>query len=213
MADKRLLAFVQEALRAGHNRTQIQTALTEAGWPPDQVSSALDSFAEVDFPLPVPRPEAQLSARDAALYLVMFGMLYVSAWQFGSLLFQFINLALPDPMLSDAAGMIGSQIRFSTASLLVAFPLYLFLTMRIQRTVDADPVQRTSGVRKWLTYLTLALAACIIAGDLVSLLYGLLSGELTTRFILKALVVGAVSGFIFGYYLRSLRADDEATSP
>lgn len=212
MADATLIAFVQESLRSGASRGDTEHALIEAGWSKAQVTSALGAYSTVDFPVPVPRPKAQLSARDAFMYLVMFGMLYVSAYNFGSLLFQFINLGFPDPLVSEYGEFAGALIRWSTSSLLVAFPVFLFVSIRISRSIKRDPTRRTSGVRKWLTYLTLFVAACIIVGDLISLLNGLLSGELTARFVLKALTVGLISGTVFGYYLWSMRVDDEALS-
>jgi hypothetical protein len=212
MADSRLVVFVQEALRAGRSRQDVEHALLEAGWSAEQVRSALAAWSEVDFPVPVPQPRSQVSARDAALYLVMFGMLYVSAWHFGNLLIQFINLALPDPLLAGTERLIGGNIRLSTAALIVAYPVFLFLAFRSERSLRDDPGQRSSGVRRWLTYLTLAVAACVIVGDLVALLYSLLSGELTLRFVLKSLVVGGIAGFAMAYYLWSLKVDDEALS-
>src|SRR5438132_4874360 len=42
---------------------------------------------------------------------------------------------------------------------------------------------------KWLIYLTLFVAALIIIGDLVSLIYNFLGGDVTIKFVLKALSV------------------------
>jgi hypothetical protein len=92
----------------------------------------------------------------------------------------------------------------------VAFPILLLLASRLAKEIVRDPTRRTSSVRRWLTYLTLLVAACILTGDLISLIYSLLSGELTVRFLLKVLVVAAIAGAVFGYYLWSLRADEEA---
>ena len=208
MADARLDSFVQEALRSGASREDTERVLVGAGWAKDQISSALAAYSVVDFSIPVPRPKSQLSARDGFLYLVMFGMLYVSAYNFGNLIIQFINLGFPDPVI-DQYQRIGSRIRWSTSAVLVAFPIFLFIASRITKSLEQDPAQRTSGVRKWLTYLTLALAACIVAGDLIFLLNSLLSGELTTRFVLKGLTVGLIAGAVFGYYLWSMRAAEE----
>lgn len=43
--------------------------------------TTLKDFVRADlvFPVPVPRPRQQVSAREAFLYLVMFSMLYVSS--------------------------------------------------------------------------------------------------------------------------------------
>lgn len=216
MSDTALTEFVDRALSSGASREETQRVLLEAGWAKDQVNDALSSFSEVEFVMPVPRPKARLSARDAFLYLVMFAMLYISAFQLGNLLFQVINLTLPDPLLQrpgisyDPAASARDAIRFATASLIVAFPVFLFTAHRIEKGVNLDPTRRSSGVRKWLTYLTLFIASCVIVGDLISLLYDFLSGELTMRVALKALTVGVIAGGILAYYLRLMRIDDEA---
>ena len=68
----------------------------------------------------------------------------------------------------------------------------------------ADPNKRHSRVRRWLTYTTLFLAASILVGDVISLIYSLLGGEITSRFLLKVLVVGFIAGTVFWYYLSTL---------
>jgi hypothetical protein len=209
MADVRLEKFVRDSLRSGASRAEIERVLREAGWSNDQVADALAAYSPVAFAIPVPRPRSQVSARDAFLYLVMFGMLYFSAFNFGNLIFQLIHLALPDAV-ADQYRRIAYQLRWSTSAVLVTFPIFLVIAGRIAREMKADPVRRTSSVRKWLTYLTLAVAACIVAGDLVYLINGLLSGELTLRFILKSLTVALIAGAGFGYYLWSMREDERA---
>ena len=207
MADPTLARFVEEALRSGMSRDAVQQALADAGWSKDHVAKALAAYAETDFPIPVPRPRATLSARDAFLYLVMFGMLYVSAYHLGALLTQFVNLGFPDPALDQYRRPMES-IRWSVSSIVVAFPVFLFTAWLIGKDLARDPTRRTSAVRKWLTYLTLAVAASIVAGDLIFLLNSLLAGELTTRFVLKALIVAGIAGTVFGYYLWLMRVDD-----
>lgn len=208
MAEAPLKDFVRSALQAGASREATRTALQRAGWPAEQIQDALGQYADLDFVVPVPRPRAQVSARDAFLYLVMFSMLYLSVYHLGNLLFQFINLLLPDVTQYDyREGQLGS-IRFSIATLLIAWPLFLWLATRIQRQVVQEPAQRLSAIRKWLTWLTLALAACVIAGDLIYLLFRLLSGELSLRFLLKVLVIGVLAGSGFGYYFWLMGQDD-----
>lgn len=209
MADTTLVLFVKEALHSGASRTETEAALVNAGWSKDQISNALDAFLSVDFVIPVPVPRVHLSARDTFMYLVMFGMLYLSTYNLGSLLYQFVNLAIPDPAFEQYGQIAGARIRFSTSALLVAFPVFLFVASRIGKQIQQEPVHRMSAVRKWLTYLTLAIASCIIVGDLIALLYSLLSGELTIRFILKTLIVGLISGAVFIFYLSEMRKDDQ----
>ena len=149
-------------------------------------------------------------ARDAFLYLLMFAVLYVSAFQLANLLFSLINLAFPNELNQFEGVRAASSIRWATASLIIAFPLFLWVARKLGRELRQDPNRRQSAVRRWLTYLTLLVAAGFIVGDLITLVYNLLSGELTVRFILKVLVVAAITGTIFGYYLGLARRDGEA---
>jgi hypothetical protein len=57
-------------------------------------------------------------------------------------------------------------------------------------------------------YLTVFIAAAILLGDVTTLVYNALGGELTTRFALKVLTIAAITGAILGYYLTDLRLED-----
>ena len=210
MADPRLTQFVESALRAGAPRADVEKALEDAKWSREQIAQGLAHYADVPFVVPVPRPRAQVSARDAFLYLLMFAMLYLSAYYLGDLLFEFINAAYPDATNPYEQTFIDQNIRWATATLIVSFPVFLFMAFRAARAIRNDPTHRNSAVRKWLTYLTLFIAAVVIVVDSIALVNNLLSGELTVRFVLKVLVVAAIAGATFGYYTWSIRADDEA---
>ncbi|WP_202841472.1 DUF5671 domain-containing protein [Luteimonas saliphila] len=208
-ATQELERFVRDALAAGASRQQVEAALTDAGWTPDQVRGALAAYAEVAFPVPVPRPRVQLSAREAFLYLLLFSTLYLSAWHLGSLLFDLINHAFPDAADPEyRVRSLGQSMRWSIATLAVAFPVFAFLARHIGMDLARHPVKRLSPVRRWLTYLTLFIAAGALIGDLIVLVYNVLGGEASVRFLLKVGVVGAIAGTIFGYYLVDLRREE-----
>jgi len=208
-----LLSFVRDALGRGLSRAEIENALLMAGWRPDQVRSALAAFAQVDeFPIPVPRPKLYLSAREAFMYLVLFTTLYLTTFNLGRLVFQFINIAFPDAAATvDFVESARQAIRFSVASLIIAFPIFMYLSLLIGRSIRRDPSKRASKVRKWLTYMTLFVAAGVIIGDLTALVYGFLGGELSLRFALKVVTVAVIAGGIFGYYLWDLRQEERET--
>jgi hypothetical protein len=211
-ATQDLQQFVRDALAKGVARPEIEVALVNAGWPAEQIRDAVNAYADIDFPLPVPRPRPYLSAREAFLYLLLFTTLYVAAWHLGSLLFELINRAFPDPTDSTyAVARIGDSIRWSTASVIIAFPMFLYVARHLLRDLARSPVKRLSAVRRWLTYLTMFIAAAVLIGDMITLVYNALGGELTVRFVLKVLVAAVIAGTIFGYYLHDLRRDERET--
>jgi hypothetical protein len=206
-----LTSFVKDALGRGVARVQLEEALRRAGWRSEQIHGALAAYADIDFPIPVPRPKPLLSAREAFLYLVLFSTLYVTAWNVGSLLFEMIDRAFPDPAVStNAFGAIyvREAIRWAVSSLIVAFPVFLSVSWFVAREIRRDPTKRASPVRRWLTYLTLFIAAGVLVGDVIALVYNVLGGELTTRFVLKVLSVGMIAGTTFWYYLSDLRPEE-----
>ena len=198
--------FVREALMRGQSRQAIEQALAAAGWTEAQTRDVLSAYADVDFPVPVPRPRASLSAREAFLYLVLFASLYYAAFHVGSLLFDLINFAFPDA--AAGRGYFDSSMRWSTASVIIAFPVFALLARHLARETERQPIKRLSPVRRWLTYLTMFLAAVALICDVTTLVYNLLGGELSMRFVLKVLVVGVIAGGVFGYYLWDLRREE-----
>ena len=201
--------FVREALARGASRPDIEAVLAQAGWPAEQTRGAMAVYADVAFPVPVPRPRPYLSAREAFLYLVLFVSLYLAAWHLGSLLFDLVNQAFPDA--SEAAwerGRRPSSIRWSMASVIIALPVFLFMARHLALELARSPAKRLSAVRRWLTYLTLFVAAGVLIGDMITLVYNLLGGELSTRFLLKVGIAAVIAGSIFGYYLTDLRREE-----
>jgi len=204
--------FVKAGLERGLPRGQLEEVLHEAGWPQNQVRRALGGFADVAFPIPVPRPAPYLSAREAFVYLVLFGTLYGSAISFGSLIFAFIHQAFPDPSLDPVAAMemAREEIRWAVSFLVAMFPVFAFVFWTNDRAVRKDPGRRLSRVRQSLTYLSLFVGAATLIGVVTSIVYNLLGGELTVRFTLKVLTVATITGSLFGYFLRDVRREEVA---
>jgi hypothetical protein len=189
--NQELAGFLKEGLERGLARSELEEILLETGWPPDQVQGALATYADVAFPIPVPRPKPYLSAREAFIYLVLFSALNMSAFSLGGLLFQLVDRAFPDPAMDPTFALEASR-------------------EAIRRALAADPTRRLSEVRRWLTYLTLFVAASILVGDVATVVYNILSGEITTRFLLKVLIVGGIAGAVFGYLSGDLRNEEVA---
>lgn len=206
-----LIDFVKLGLERGIPKQQLDEVLRQAGWDREQVGGAMQQFADVEFAIPVPRPVASTSAREAFMYLVMFVTLYLSAYHLGSLVFELINRAFPDVSTNPHAELISmSSLRWSIASVVVTFPVFVYVARLINAELRADVTRRASNVRRGLTYLTLFIASAVLIGDLTTLLYNLLEGELAIRFVLKVVTAGLIAGTGFVYYLRELRNDEQA---
>jgi hypothetical protein len=151
------------------------------------------------------KPEKPKSSpKDVFMHLLMIGMLYVGAFSFVSLWFDYINFLFPDALNYYYQGILDG-ILFATATLVVVFPVYLLLSRLLEKEMAADPEKRELRARKWLVYLTLFIAAIAIIVDVVRLIYDFLSGALTTPFFLKIFVVLLVAAAVFGYYLWDVR--------
>lgn len=145
--------------------------------------------------------------RDLFLHLLAMITLYWSAISFTTLLWQFINRSFPDSV-AYYAGDYGFQvIRFSVSALIIVFPIFIGVSWYLNQIYRKGVKARESRIRKWLIYLTLFVASLIIIGDSIGIINTFLSGEITARFILKALSVIIVAGVIFGYYLDDVRRD------
>jgi hypothetical protein len=206
-----LVGFVKEGLARGVARDEISGVLIKAGWPTDQVGRAMAMYAETPFAIPVPRPNTTASMRDALLHVLMFFTLLVSCWNFGSLVFEFIDRAFPDPAMRNAYayGSTLEAIRWDLSSLIVAFPLFLVLSWRVSLGIRRDPTKRASKTRRSLTYIMVFVGALTLIGDVITLVYNFLGGELSTRFLLKVLTVALIAGTVTAYYLADLRSEDK----
>ncbi len=152
--------------------------------------------------------------RDIFLHLLAIIALYVSAGSFIALIFQYINILHPDPLaIGGADGMYYSAylqsaystIRWSLSTLIFVFPTYVLTSWYLNKTYKQSPEHKNLWIRKWLVYFTLFVAAIVIIGDLVTLVYNLLGGEFTTRFLLKITTILFVGGGVFYYYFWDLR--------
>ena len=143
------------------------------------------------------------SAKDFFLNLGAIISLFTIAGYLVNLLFTVINKAYP---LTTGYNYYGSSsISWPVATLIIFFPIYILLMWLLEQGYSVEPERRNTGVRKWLTYLTLFLAGLSIAGDLVTVIYYFIDGQdITTGFILKVLSVLVVALTIFFYYISDV---------
>lgn len=214
METNTLAGYVEGRVRAGLSRREIREELLAVGWSEEEADAAYrDGLVALGIPLPGEGKRPALARKAATVDVVVnffsFILLGIVATALVTLYFQVINRGFPDPLAAmNASGewAAASAIRYAIASLLIAFPLY-FAAVRIGfRKFRDDEARTESALSRWLTYLVLLVAAVTIVGDLIAVLFKLLQGEFTARFLLKALVILVVAGLVFGfYYLERLK--------
>lgn len=154
-----------------------------------------------------PRDDSASSPRDVFLQLFSIVSLYIITVAFGALCFQYIDLFFPDPLDHYSFGAVAGVVRGAMAALIIVFPIYLFLALFLYREERTHPEKREGRLRKWLIYFTLFVAAAIITGDLIGLVYSFLEGDLTMRFVLKIFTMLAIAVTVFVYYFSLVRVE------
>lgn len=146
----------------------------------------------------------KITAKDFFLHVAVIALLYAGTVALLNILFRVINAAFPQ--VNQYTYYSSTTISLPVATLIVVFPLFLFLTNLVRKGYAEDLSRKDYPVRKWLIYITLFIAGGVLAGDLVTLLYYFLDGqEMTTAFLLKILSVLVVAGCIFGYFMDDLK--------
>jgi len=198
---RELSHFIGHARERGLDHGTIRMLLVSSGW---REKDVIEALANTSLELPIPAPPDRGGAREAFFHLLTFAAFYASVTALIFLLFQYINLWFP-ALATATAPNISSSIRWSMAFVIIAFPSFLWLSRTVLDQIRSDPDRAWSPVRRWLTYLSLLIASITLAGDLITLVFGLLDGELSLRLLLKVLVLLLIAGLTIAYFLLSLR--------
>lgn len=200
--------YVAGRVKAGVTRVEIKEELLSVGWSEEEADAGYRAgIVALGIPVPTegnrPTLSVKASTADIVVNFFSFILLGIVATALGVLWFNIIGKFFPDPLLTVSyygESFSTSAIHYSIAALLIGFPLY-YAAMRIWfRKFREDEGRTESTLSKWLTYLVLLAASVTIVGDLITVIFTFLEGEITVRFFLKALVILGVAGGIFGFY-------------
>jgi hypothetical protein len=148
---------------------------------------------------------AKVTPKDFFLWFAAMLFLYTGVFNFIALVWNYINYTFPDPLAYYPSDPYQSGISWEMATLIVLSPLFLILMWWIHRSIRNDATRGEIWIRRWALYLTLFIAGVTIAVDLIYVLYAFLNGtDLTTRFLLKALVVLLVAAAGFMHFIADL---------
>jgi len=98
-------------------------------------------------------------------------------------------------------------MKFAISAIIVATPIYFVTTRYIYKSLYKGELNKDAGVRRWLGYLILLVTIIVMIGWLIAIINNLLDGELTSKFILKALTAIVISGSIFSFYFYDMRRE------
>ena len=208
MLDQRLSDFVNAAKAKGVSDESVVALLRQQGWQEDAVYRALGAYYADTLGIPVPaRGTYTENARDAFLYLLLF--ITLGSWIFAMIM---LGDALVDKFLQTDPDVDAIAFRQGVAgflaTIIIAFPIQLWVGWAIGQQARLRPESLESGVRKWLTYIALVVTAIVLLGDAIWFLADFLRGELTMAFVLKTVVLVVLTGGVFLYYLTGIRRNE-----
>jgi hypothetical protein len=146
------------------------------------------------------------TAKHFVLQLGSLVTLYLSIAFLIVLVFNIINLFYPDATQGYwEVESSSSSVRLSIAMLLVFFPTYIYLTRKVNIYRRTETNESYLGLTKWLVYLSILVGGGVLLGDMVAIILAFLNGELTTRFVLKAIFLLILVAVAFYYYIQDAR--------
>jgi len=154
-----------------------------------------------------PQQKVSVGPKEFFLHIGALITLIASVISIITVLFTVIEILLPDVLNTYYYGDQFSGTRFALATLIVVFPAYYFIARYLRKEREAHPEVSLAWVRKWLTGLIVFAAGAVVLGDVISLIFGFVNGELTSRFALKSFAVLLVVVVPFLYYFFEAKVD------
>jgi hypothetical protein len=147
------------------------------------------------------------SAKYAFFYMLSLVALVFVALSTGMIIFQIINKYIVDIIQQYSGSYSPEAMKFAISAIIVATPIYFITTRYIYKSLYKGELAKDAGVRRWLGYLILLITIIVMIGWLIGIINNLLDGELTSKFILKALTAIVISGAIFSFYFYDMRRE------
>ncbi len=153
--------------------------------------------------------DKQHGAKILFWYFSLFWTMGVTAFATGAVWFQVINKFLPQE-ISYSVGRAFNQsaVKGAIAAIIVGAPAFFLFAWLIRRAIGRNEIPLRKGARQWVGYLILFIVVATALGDIITTVLTWLNGDFTTRFLLKSLIILAITGWTFTYFWLSLRSED-----
>ncbi|MEI6528911.1 MAG: DUF5671 domain-containing protein [Candidatus Falkowbacteria bacterium] len=147
------------------------------------------------------------NAKYAFYYLLSLVALIFTTVSVGMIAYSIIDKTVPDALNSYISNYDG-QLKFAISALIIATPIFYIISSLIFKGLRKQELEKDSGVRRWLTYLIILVSSLIILGVFIGMINSLLSGELTSRFVLKAITIFVLAAGVFSFYFYDIKRED-----
>jgi hypothetical protein len=151
---------------------------------------------------------AKLNVGFFFLSLGVLITLITSVVSFLNLVFETLNKRFPDVLNSSYQYGYSTyeyeSIRMALATLIIFFPVFIIISYFWKKYAKGVIGSIDAIIKRWVIYVILFLSAVVTMIDLVALIRYFISGEITTRFILKVVVVLITAVIVGKYYIFEL---------
>jgi hypothetical protein len=145
----------------------------------------------------------------AFFYMLSLVALIFLAVSVGMIIFEIINKKIIDVLQSNN-GFSLEALKFAISALVISAPIFYLTSRQIYKSLFAGILDKNSGVRRWLTYFILFIAAIVMLGWLIAVINNFLNGDLTWKFVFKSLTSVGISAAIFFFYFFDIRQKEIA---
>lgn len=164
-------------------------------------------------PSPSSSTASVYSMWDAFEHVLLFISLYTVAISIALMLHLFVDKWSPDIFRSgygfspSFASFQPYLLRGYMAALIVSYPIFSFLFLKIAGRTKNLPSLRNLRARKIFIYLTLIGTFIISMISIIQIVLNFLNGNITVNFLLHFFVTFGISGLIFMYYVSQVKGD------
>ncbi|MBU4082656.1 hypothetical protein KKB98_01765 [Patescibacteria group bacterium] len=147
------------------------------------------------------------AAKYAFFYMLSLVSLIFMSLATGMIVFQIINKKIVD-VIQSRGQFSSDQLKFAISALIVSAPIFYITARQIFKNLFSGALDKDSQIRKWLTYFILLISSVVMTGWLIAVVNAFLDGELTLKFILKALTAIGIAAIVFTFYLYDIKREN-----
>ncbi|MFH1029822.1 MAG: DUF5671 domain-containing protein [bacterium] len=145
------------------------------------------------------------SSKFTLFYTLSLVALAFMAVSTGLIIFQIINKHIVDALASYRTCYSPEALKFAISAIIISTPIYYVLVWQIYKGLFLGILDKEASCRTKLNYVILFISSIVIIGYLIGIVYNFLDGELTVKFILKALTALIISAGVLSYYIYEIK--------